>query len=127
MGEIKAFIVSIDSDLLGLEGIHYNWNKDVWITKTKEEEQYKFWSDMICGTHNNTKGIPGSGIKTSEKILSSVEKEDYVSEVLIYYISYFGEQEGIKQFYSNYMCNKLLTHYEGFIIPEPIMINKQVW
>lgn len=51
-----SFICAIDSDLLGLEGTHYNWKKGLWNTCTKQEETIKFWRDMITGTHNNTKG-----------------------------------------------------------------------
>lgn len=124
-----SFICAIDSDLLALEGTHYNWRKNKWITNTKEQEEYKFWSDMICGTHNNTKGIPGKGIKFCELLFDSNDidtPEFYLERTQTEFKNHFGEEEGIKQFYSNYMCTKLLNNYEGFIIPEITEYNKQV-
>jgi hypothetical protein len=32
-----SFLVAIDGDLLGLEGNHYNWKTNEWITVTKEQ------------------------------------------------------------------------------------------
>lgn len=114
-----SFICAIDSDLLGLEGKHYNWKKNEWITTSKEEADFKFWSDMMCGTHNNTKGIPKIGPKGASILLSNVnDTETYLSLTMDAFIDHFGEYEGIKQFYINYACTKILTDYEGFIIPE---------
>lgn len=121
-----SFICAIDSDLLGLEGTHYNWRKNEWITNTKEQAEYKFWSDMICGTHNNTKGLPGKGIKYTESLFEEHLGVPIESIVLNEFINHFGEEEGIKQFYSNYVCTKLLSNYEGFVIPEIIEFNNNV-
>ncbi len=52
----NSHICAIDSDLLSLEGEHYNWRKNIWVTSTKQEADYKLWSSVITGTHNNTKG-----------------------------------------------------------------------
>ena len=131
----NSFIVCIDSDLLGLEGEHYKWrNKSdlsgEWITTTKKQAEYKFWSDMITGTHNNTKGIPGKGEKYVEKLFNTdvIEVGDYniplgyvqskSMTVLDKYINYFGEEEGINQFYANYKLIKILDKYEGFQLPD---------
>lgn len=129
-----SFICAIDSDLLGLSGTHYNWRKDEWITRTKEEEDYKFWCDMITGTHNNTKGIPGKGIEYAKSKLS---KENYYEEpinswcrsvVFHLYINTFGEYKGIKEFYRNYISIKVLENYEEFIIPPLNEVrNNSVW
>lgn len=123
-----SFICAIDSDLLGLEGTHYNWKKNEWITVSKEEAEYKFWSDMICGTHNNTKGIPGKGVKHTKTIFNDPRKMEngYSSLVLDEFTKYFFESEGIKQFYINYTCTKILNDYEGFITPEIRERNKLV-
>src|ERR1700751_351444 len=57
-----SVIVAIDKDLLELEGLHYNWRKDEWVTTSKARAEYKFWQDMIVGQPaDNIKGIPGSG------------------------------------------------------------------
>jgi len=114
-----SFICAIDSDLLGLEGTHYNWKKGEWVTCTKEQASLKFWQDMIKGTHNNTKGIPKKGEKYVEKLFTSVVN-NYAINVLYEYIEYFGEEVGIKEYYKNYICLYILEKYESMIIPEPI-------
>jgi len=105
----NSYIVCIDSDLINLEGTSYNWKKDEWITTTKEEASYRFWCDMICGTHNNVKGIPGKGIKYTEKCLEEASNTGYTypSIVLINYITHFGEELGIEEFYKTYKCLKI--------------------
>jgi hypothetical protein len=110
----NSHICAIDSDLLSLEGEHYNWRKNTWITSTKEEAHYKLWSSVITGTHNNTKGIPGKGIKFIEKRFQADPIEP--GEVLSCFIEHFGEYEGIKQFYQNYICCKTLEFINGFNI-----------
>lgn len=124
-----SFICAIDSDLLGLSGTHYNWRKNEWITNTKYEESYRFWSDMICGTHNNTKGIPGKGIKYFESKILKYENESLYSIVLYEYINHFGEYDGVKEFYRNYISVKLLEKLDGFIIPEliEVKVSKSEW
>jgi hypothetical protein len=115
----NAFICAIDSDLLGLEGTHYNWKTGNWITCTKEEANLKFWQDMIKGTHNNTKGIPKKGQVYVNKLFNSVNN-NYAINVLHEYIEHFGEEIGIKEYYKNYICLYILEKYENMIIPEPI-------
>jgi len=118
----NSFICAIDSDLLGLEGTHYNWKTNTWITTSKDEANFKFWSDMICGTHNNTKGIPNKGPAYVKKLFNSEPLEvGIVTHSMLVedeFINHFGEQEGIKQFYVNYVCTKILSNYEEFVIPE---------
>lgn len=119
-----SFIVCIDSDLLMLEGKHFKWRskndlKGEWITTSKEQAEYKFWSDMICGTHNATKGIPNKGIA----YFKNMHFENHLGlpmGLLVFreYLDYFGESKGIQEFYKNYMCNKILESYEGFQLPE---------
>ena len=121
-----AYIVAIDGDLLGLETndkFHYNWKKNEWIEVSESAARYKFWCDMICGTHNNTKGVPGKGIKYCEKIFlpDSDNKTDaaYAMIVINEFIDCFKD-DGVDQFYKNYKMNKIPSKIEGFIIPEPI-------
>ncbi len=128
-----SFLVCIDSDLIGLEGTSFNWKKNnmvgEWITTTAEQAEYKFWSDMITGSHNNTKGIPGKGEKYTFVLFEDVVKRDFsnVQEVILRsYINHFGEELGIEQFYKNYKMLKIPTKLEGFVIPEPIEYKKKV-
>ena len=124
-----SFICAIDNDLLGLEGTHYNWRKDEWITVNNEEANFKFWSDMITGQKgDNIKGLPGKGIKFAERLLTGLE-DDYESlrtTTFEEYLNHFGEYEGIKQFYKNYISLRILDYYEGFIIPEITKLNNKI-
>lgn len=116
-----SIIVAIDKDLLELEGLHYNWRKDEWVTTSKARAEYKFWSDMIVGQPaDNIKGIPGSGIKAAEKIMEGIKCPP--ARILKYYIEHFGEKEGINQFYKNYNSLLILDSYKDFIIPDIIDI-----
>jgi hypothetical protein len=126
-----SYMVCIDSDLLGLEGKHFDWKKNnmvgEWITTSADEAQYKFWSDMICGTHNNTKGLPGKGIKYCEKIFDNGNMNVFNLRDITFneFINYYGEELGIGEFYKNYKMTKILNKYEGFVIPEPIKFKKK--
>ena len=116
----NSFLCCIDSDLLGTEGTHWNWSKKIWITSTKEQEEYNLWFDMIVGTHNNVKGLPKKGKVFAKKFIET-EPTGLMGigfEILQLYIKEFGE-EGEKEFNKNYKCIKLLTSKEGFGIPTP--------
>jgi len=118
------FLCCVDSDLLGTEGTHWNWSKKIWITSTKEQEEYNLWFDMIAGTHNNVKGLPGKGKKYIEKLFEKLNYKtdlEYAELVFSAYLVHYGNtHEAITQFFSNYKCIKLLTSKEGFGIPTPI-------
>lgn len=120
----NSFICAIDSDLLGLEGTHYNWKKGEWVTSTKEESTLKFWRDMITGTHNNTKGIPKRGKKFADKLFNKLkgEEDKYDQYVLKEYIECFGNEIGRKEYHKNYVCLMILDSYEGMMFQEPISI-----
>lgn len=127
----NSFIICIDSDIIGLEGTTFNWKKNdlvgEWVTTTAKQAEYKFWCDMICGSHNNTKGIPRKGIKYCEKVFeeSKLKGDTLCLLVIDEYTKHFGKELGIEEFYKNYRMLKILTHLEGFIIPEPIKYKKQ--
>lgn len=110
----KYHIVAVDKDLLGLEGTHYNWNKNEWVTRTKEEADYRFWSSMICGdTVDNIKGIPKKGEAFVKKLFLAT-KLSYRSSVMNEYKLYFKD-EWKKDFKMNYMCLKIKDVAEGEI------------
>lgn len=123
-----SFIVALDGDLLGLTGLHYNWRDDKWVTVTPDEAEYKFWSDMICGqTVDGIKGIPGKGEAFVKRKFNAYFESliSFHEGVLSDYIEHFGEYEGIKQFYSNYIALKTLETHPTFTIPEPIEFKKK--
>jgi hypothetical protein len=119
----NSFICAIDGDLLKLEGTHYKWNKKEWITTTKEEANYKFWSDMICGQSGDfIKGLPGKGIKYADKLFEKLNYKtdlEYAELIFSAYLVHYGNVDiAIKEYYKNYMCLYILKEKEGFIIPE---------
>lgn len=118
----NSFICAIDKDLLSLEGTHYNWRKNEWVTVSKEEAYYKFWSDMIIGqSGDNIKGIPGKGEVAAKAIME--DSKCPPARIIKNYIQHFGEYEGIKQFYKNYISLKILDNYEEFQIPNISKVN----
>lgn len=120
-----SFICAIDGDLLGLEGCHYNWRKEEWVNTSESEARYKFWHDMIAGQSGDAiKGIPGKGKKFVENLFTNDERS-YPALTIDAYIEHFGEELGIEEYYKNYFCLKIRSSYEGFVIPEPISVNKE--
>lgn len=105
----NSHIVAIDSDILSVEGTHYNWRKDEWVTSTKDNETFAFWSQMITGNHNNIKGIPGKGIKYAEKLFEKLNYKtdlEYAELVFSDYLVNF-KLEGIEEYYKNYKSIKI--------------------
>lgn len=113
----NSHICAIDSDLLALEGYHYNWRKNYWISIDSEKAELEFWKNVIVGTHNNTKGILGKGIKFFENLVDEDEYGTPFPELILHsFTKHFGEYEGIKQFYQNYICCKTLESIPGIDI-----------
>lgn len=122
--EYNPIMVSNDTDLLSLEGVHYNPIKKTFISCSSDQAHTKFWGDMIIGQPgDNIKGIPGKGKAFVEKLFSIQEvSAPYHQLVLSAFIAHFGEQRGIDEFYKNYKCLKILEDYPGFVIPEPVKL-----
>ncbi len=116
----NSFIVSNDKDLLMLEGIHYNPNKELWVETSEQQAEYYFWTSVITGDNSDgIKGIPGRGIKYAQKFLGE-DTIEYAAKVLMGYVVEMGDELGIQEFYKNYMCLKIKDKWEGFVVPEPI-------
>ena len=87
---------------------------------------------MITGdTSDGVSGIPKRGIKYFEKIVQENEmRAENSLPVLIYeeYISHYGLERGIEEFYANWKALHILKSIEElpqdctFTIPEPIKI-----
>jgi 5'-3' exonuclease len=128
----NTVICSPDKDILYLEGTHYNYKKDEWVTTSKEEAQKYFWMDMITGQPGDgVKGIPKKGIKYAKELFDkyTLYGENYLSLVLNEYINHFGEYKGIEEFYKNYKLLKILETDEKFettykeLIENPLEVN----
>ncbi len=129
----NSFICACDSDILeGLEGTHFNYQKFTWITTSKFNAEYKFWGDMIMGTHNGVKGLKGKGEKYVQNKFSDELTIDGVNAVNTYQLIVFNEylhhyeQEdvAIDEFNNTYKCIRILDKYEGLEMVEPIEFNK---
>lgn len=123
----NSFICSPDKDMVGLEGTHYNYNKGEWITVSKDEAHFNFWSSVITGdTADNIKGIPGKGPAAVKKIIGGIEPEDYMTEILLSYVGHFGEEVGISEFNKNYQVLKIKGKYDlDFVEPIKFEIVKK--
>ena len=114
-----VIISAIDKDILkNIPGKHYNYKSHEWIETSYFDSQKHFWGQMITGdTADGVKGIPNKGIKYFEKVILNLFLDKGIplhTSVLEEYIKHFGEYEGIKEFYKNYILLKMLTEYEGF-------------
>jgi hypothetical protein len=107
-----SYLCCIDSDLLGLEGTHFNWRKNEWITVTKEQEELKFWYEMIIGSHNNVVGLKGKGVKFADELFKSnkiLDLTSYYQLVLEAYHKHFKDFNlALDEFYINYKLLKVL-------------------
>lgn len=117
-----SYIVAIDGDLLGLEGTHYNWRTNEWITVNKDQAEYKFWRDMVVGQPgDNIKGLPGKGDKYWDKRYpfgcTALRQSIFTDYTLL-----LGEYEGVKEFYKNYISLYILKEKSNFVVPEPIEV-----
>ena len=79
--------VTIDKDLKGVHGWHYNPNKDKEIRYVSKEEAYEFFcKQWMMG--DSTDGIPGLwkiGPKKAEKFLSEWDKDDWEQNIIDLY------------------------------------------
>ena len=125
-----SFIVAVDGDLLGLEGTHYNWKTNEWITVTKEQANRKFFSDMICGQKgDNIHGLKGKGEKYVNQLFTKIIHQtdlEYAELVYSAYLTHYGNvKQATKEYYKNYFSLHILDQKEGFTIPEPIEFKKK--
>jgi hypothetical protein len=140
----STVICSPDKDILYLEGTHYNYKKDEWVTTSKEEAEKYFWIDMVTGqTGDGVKALPGKGIKFAEKLYEYAKKNDYAFSdleiipifrniIFSEYINHYGEYKGIEEFYKNYKLLKILNTHEEFentykdIIENPLEVKVDI-
>lgn len=133
-----AYLVCIDKDLLALEGTHYNWKKNEFVTISSTDADNLFWSDMICGqTGDNIPGLKGKGIKYVEELFKpqiiahpaeniELHAPKYVRVLQAYYDHYKDFELALEEYRKTYKCLKIKEKYEGFVIPEPIVYEGRV-
>jgi len=120
----NSFICAIDKDLLQLEGTHYNYKTNEWVTTSKQEADLFFWKSMIIGdSTDNIKGLEGKGKAFASVLLTTENDVDYMRTLVFdEYINQYGEYKGIEKFYQNYKCLKIMDG-EYFGDEEPIILD----
>ena len=72
-----TIIVSIDKDMLQVEGLHYNFVKDELVHIDKYGALYNFYTQLLVGDRvDNIIGVPGIGPKKADKILMDTNVKD---------------------------------------------------
>lgn len=125
-----SIICAIDKDLLMLEGTHYNYKKNEWVTVSQEDAALYFWKSMIIGDSvDNIKGLEGKGKAFADKLLLNIDDEQSLRIVVFEeYINHYGEYEGISKFYQNYICLKIKDDYPatGLLNPLDVDVNNLI-
>jgi 5'-3' exonuclease len=120
----NSFICAIDKDLLQLEGTHYNYKTNEWVTTSEQEADLYFWQSMIIGDSvDNIKGLEGKGKSFATKLLYNIDDVESMRYLVFEeYIIQYGEYKGIEKFYQNYKCLKIMDG-EYFGNEEPIILD----
>jgi 5'-3' exonuclease len=125
-----SIICAIDKDLLMLEGTHYNYKKNEWVTVTEEEADLYFWKSMIIGdSADNIKGLEGKGKSFADKLLLNIDDVESMRNIVFQeYINQYGEYHGISKFYQNYVCLKIKDDFPatGFLNPINVDVDNLV-
>lgn len=126
----NSVICAIDKDLLMLEGTHYNYKKNEWVTTSTLEALEYFWKSMIIGDPaDNIKGIERKGKVFADTLLLNIDDEDSMRTIVFEeYINHYGEYEGIQKFYQNYICLKIRDNCpaKSYLIPTKLDTNNLV-
>jgi 5'-3' exonuclease len=120
-----SVVCAIDKDLLMLEGTHYNYKKNEWVTTSKQEANLYFWQSMIIGDSvDNIKGLEGKG-KVFASVLLTTENDVDHMRTLVFdeYINQYGEYHGISKFYQNYVCLKIKDDFPATGLVNPLKVN----
>ena len=123
----KSYVIcSPDKDVLKqVPGRHYNFQKMEWVN-TSVEDAYKFlWIQTLMGdSTDGIPGIPGMGIKTSQKLIEDNPDDKYYEKVLSVYIDKFGPKDGVCKFAETFNLVYMLRtpeevlKYTGSALPE---------
>jgi 5'-3' exonuclease len=79
----KAIAITIDKDLKGVPGWHFNPDKDSEVRYISEEEADRFFAQQIISgdSTDGIPGLPGKGIKFFEKEILRFDYEDWFQEI----------------------------------------------
>jgi 5'-3' exonuclease len=122
-----SIICSNDKDIFSLEGTHYNYKKDEFITTSRFDARYKFCCSLITGdSADGIKGLVGKGISFANNILKDKLEDEWLYIILKEYINHYGEAEGINLFNKNYQLLYIKEYHKDFILPSPIKIESNM-
>lgn len=102
----SSIICTMDKDLNGVPGWHYNFHKKEKYWVTEEEAIRFFYTQLLTGdASDNVQGVPGIGIKTAEKLLKDCKTEREMYEVCFrqYVIAYGADDNNTDQAYDTLM------------------------
>lgn len=128
-----SIICSIDKDVLNLEGTHFNYKKNEFVTVSYLDSIVYFWKSMIIGdTVDNIKGLNGKGKVFADNLLLNINDESIMRNLVFNeYINQYGEYKGIELFYKNYKLLKIVDKDDEFvkifkyILEKPLEVNKR--
>lgn len=112
--EYEQIVVSPDKDVLYSLEIGFNPKSSVYVYNSLQDIDEYFWSSMIIGDRvDNIKGLPGKGLAYVKNIKNNKPQDlSWRDCVFNEYVMHFGEYEGIKQFYKNYLSLKLIENVD---------------
>lgn len=79
----KGIICGIDKDLKNIEGIHYNYSKNIFSFIDYKQSRFNFWKQVLTGDSSDFRGTsPGIGEKYALKVLNpDMDEETYQKTV----------------------------------------------
>lgn len=81
---LGCVVVSIDKDLLQVEGKHYNFAKDKMVIIDKFTGLYNLYHQMLTGDRvDNIRGVKGIGEKKADKILADCKTEQEMYDAVL--------------------------------------------
>lgn len=106
----RSIICSVDKDLLQIPGLHYNYQKNIFISVSKDEAVSNLAKQMITGdAADGIKCLHGYGPVKANKILHNCTTEyQYIKAIFKEYLFvYKNRDEAKKQLRLNYKLLKL--------------------
>lgn len=120
-----SIICSLDKDLDQIPGLHYDWVKNVIYEVTPEDAQKNFWVQVLAGdATDNIQGIPGTGVKTAEKLLQNCDTDEEAWNIVKQqyeeaYGSYAGESTALEMARLVYILKEPLAGDNYWTPPGP--------
>jgi len=105
----ESVVISVDKDLLQIQGRHYNFVKDLWYDITPEEGSRRFYAQMITGdASDNIKGVPRKGEVAAMKALDGINDDETMFGIVYdLYQEAFGSD---LEMFRNGLCLWVLRH-----------------